>query len=140
MKVKDIMTRRVEIATPITSVKEAAGKMRDLNIGALPVCEHAKLIGMVTDRDITTRVTAQGKDPLRTMAKEIMTPNIEWCFDDDEIEEVAEKMEKGKIRRLPVIDRNKLLVGIVSVGDIAMWGNPGAAGKILEGVSVESSI
>jgi len=135
MKVKYKMTKKVEVATPLTSVKEAAQKMRELNIGALPVCAHGKLIGMVTDRDITIRLIADGKDPRTTMAEEIMTSNIEWCSDEDEIEEVAEKMEKGRIRRLPVVDRNKFLVGIISVGDIASRGNPKAAGEILEQVA-----
>ena len=135
MKVKYTMTKKVEVATPLTSVKEAAQKMRDLNIGALPVCAHGKLIGMVTDRDITIRLIADGKDPRTTMAEEIMTSNIEWCSDEDEIEEVAEQMEKGRIRRLPVVDRNKFLVGIISVGDIASRGSPEAAGEILEQVA-----
>ena len=134
------MTKKVEVATPITSVKEAAQKMRDLNIGSLPICDHAKIIGMVTDRDITVRLTAEGKDARTTMAKDIMTPNIEWCFDDDEIEEVAEKMEKGKIRRLPVVDRNKFLVGMISVGDIAAGGNQETAGEILEQVTVAATM
>lgn len=136
MKVKDEMTAKVEVVNPGTSLKEAAQKMKHLNIGALPVCENNRLVGMLTDRDITVRSTAEGKDPNTATVREAMTPGVEWCFDEEDVEEVALKMERKKIRRLPVIDHDKRLVGMLSIGDIAVRGSREIACEILEKVSV----
>ncbi len=139
MQVKNEMTTKVEVASPETSVKEVSQKMRDLNIGVLPVCENGRLSGIVTDRDITIRLTAEGKDPSTTKVKEIMSSKVEWCFDDEEVGRVADKMENKKIRRLPVINHDKKLVGMLSLGDIVLKGSRETACKILEKVSEPAS-
>jgi CBS domain-containing protein len=138
MQVKSEMTKKVEIVNPSTSLKEAARKMKDFNIGVLPVYEKDKLLGIVTDRDITLRSTAEGKDPSFTTVKEIMTPQVEWCFEDDNLQDVALKMEQKKIRRIPVMDHYKKLVGILSIGDLAVRGSRDVACEILEKVAYTS--
>ncbi|MDO8662864.1 MAG: CBS domain-containing protein [Candidatus Omnitrophota bacterium] len=135
MQVKNEMTTKIEVVRPETSVKEVSQKMRDLNIGVLPVCENNRLVGIVTDRDITVRLTAEGKDPSSTKVKEIMSSKVEWCFEDEEVGRVADKMENKKIRRLPVINHDKELVGMLSLGDIVLRGSRETACKILEKVS-----
>jgi len=120
MQVKDVMTRGVECARPTDSVVAAAAKMRDLEIGTLPVCgDHQRLVGMVTDRDITIRTVADGRDAKLTEVRDVMTPNVVFCFDDQDVREAAETMEKNQVRRLVVLNRDKWLVGIVSLGDLA---------------------
>ncbi len=138
MQVKNEMTTRVETVNPGTSVKDVSRKMRDLNIGAVPVCENNQLVGIVTDRDITIRLTAEAKDPVATKVKEIMTAKVEWCFEDEEVEDIAEKMEREKIRRLPVMDHGKKLVGMLSLGDLALRGSRETACEILEKVSAQA--
>lgn len=135
MQVKNEMTTKIEVVKPETSAKEVSQKMRDLTIGALPVCENNRLVGIVTDRDITIRLTAEGKDPSSTKVKEIMSSKVEWCFEDEEVEKIAAKMENKKIRRLPVINHDKKLVGMLSLGDLALRGSRETACKILEKVS-----
>lgn len=136
MQVRNEMTRKIEIVNPETSVREVSQKMRDLNIGVLPVCDNSSLVGIVTDRDIAIRLAAEGKDPSATKVKEIMSPKVEWCFDDEEVEKVAAKMESKKIRRLPVINHDKKLVGMLSLGDLALRGSRETACEILEKVSM----
>ena len=135
MQVKNEMTSKIEVVNPGTSVKEVSQKMRDLNIGVLPVCDNNRLVGIVTDRDITIRLTAEGKDSGSTKVKEIMSSKVEWCFEDDEVEKIAAKMESKKIRRLPVINHDKKLVGMLSLGDLALRGSRETACEILEKVS-----
>jgi len=135
MLVKNEMTKNIEFVNPKTSLKEAAQKMKNLDIGVLPICENDLLLGILTDRDITIRSTAFGKDPNTTSVEEIMTSGVEWCFEDDNVEEVAAKMERKKIRRLPVINRDKKLVGILSIGDLVTRGSRGVACEVLEKVS-----
>ena len=135
MLVKNEMTKNIEFVNPKTSLKEAAEKMKNLDIGVLPICENDLLLGILTDRDITIRSTAFGKDPNTTSVEEIMTPGVEWCFEDDNVEEVATKMERKKIRRLPVINRDKKLVGILSIGDLVTRGSRNVACEVLEKVS-----
>lgn len=136
MQVKDEMTSKIEVINPGMSVKDASRKMRDLNIGVLPVCENNRLVGIITDRDITIRLTAEAKDPGATKIKEVMTSKVEWCFEDDEVEKIAEKMESKKIRRLPVISHDKKLVGMLSLGDLALRGSRETACEVLEKVSM----
>ena len=93
--------------------------MKALDVGMLPICENERLIGTITDRDITIRAVAEGFDPKTTRVKQAMSREIIYCFDDQNIEEAAETMERSQIRRLPVLDRTKHLVGIVSLGDLA---------------------
>jgi CBS domain-containing protein len=114
------MTRHVECIQPSDSIMRAAERMRDLDVGALPVCQEDRLAGMITDRDITIRATAIGSDPNRTIVADVLTPELVYCFEDDQIAEAVQIMEDNKIRRLPVLNRDKRLVGIVSLGDLAV--------------------
>ena len=136
MQVKDIMTPQVEVIHPDTTLTEAAKKMSRLEIGPLPVCDGERLVGMVTDRDITVRATAKGCDPNTTKVREVMTPEVVYCFEDQDVKTAAQMMEMRQIRRVPVLNHNKRLVGIVSLGDLAVeTGNQKLAGKTLERVS-----
>lgn len=119
MKIKDIMTDKPEFITPETTLRQAAQKMRDCDCGYLPVGENDRLVGAVTDRDITIRATAEGRDPDTTMVREIMTPRIISCFENDDVSEAARVMEQAQIRRLVILNRNKRMVGVISLGDIA---------------------
>ncbi len=119
MKVKKAMHEGVVWVSPDTPLMEIAKKMQQEDIGALPVGENDKLIGMVTDRDIVCRGVAAGRDIGRLTARDVMTEGVTWCKEDSEMEEALELMEKNKIRRLPVIDGNKRMVGILSLGDIS---------------------
>ena len=136
MQLKDVMTAGVEVIAPDASIYEAAQKMSHLEIGPLPVCEGTRLIGMLTDRDITVRAVAAGRDPVTTLVRDVMTPEVVYGFDDQEIADAARLMEQYQIRRLPVLNRNKQLVGMVALGDLAV--HPGArplAAEVLEQVS-----
>lgn len=139
MQLKEVMTRDVEVVRPNAALKQAAEKMRDLNVGSLPVCDGQRLVGLLTDRDITVRAVAAGRDPLVTEVREAMTGDIIYCFEDQSVEEAAQLMAERQIRRLPIIDRNKQLVGIVSLGDLAVdTGDPARVGHVLEEVSTPS--
>ena len=120
MKIKDVTTRNPEVIHPDAMLCEAARKMKQYDIGMLPVCDGDRLVGTITDRDITIRAIADGADPLRTKVKEIMTHRIAYCFEDAELDEAAEIMEEKQIRRLAVLNDQKRLVGIVSLGDLAI--------------------
>ena len=136
MEVKEIMTQGVDTIAPDATVKDAAQKMQQLDIGPVPVCDGERLMGMLTDRDITIRVVAAGCDPATTKVREVMTPDVVYCFEDQDAQEAARVMERHQIRRLPVLNRNKWLVGIVSLGDLAVRsGNPTLAGETVEQVS-----
>jgi CBS domain-containing protein len=119
MQIKEVMTRDVEVLRPKDTIKDAARKMKDLDVGAIPVCDGDRLVGMITDRDITIRATAEGHDPSNTTIQETMTPEIYYCFENQNIEDAALLMMEKQIRRLPVINENKKLVGIVALGDVA---------------------
>ena len=136
MQLREIMTRDVEVVKSDASLKQAASKMKDLNVGLIPVCMGEKLGGILTDRDITVRATAEGRDPLKTKVSDIMSQEVAYCFEDQEIEEAASLMEVKQIRRLPILSRDKKLVGIVSLGDLAVHtGNKQLAGETLKEVS-----
>jgi CBS domain-containing protein len=136
MQLKDVMTRDVEVVHPNATLEEAAAKMDSLDIGPLPVCDGNRLVGMVTDRDITVRATAAGKDPRTTQVREVMTDDVVYCFDDDDTNEAARLMEEQQIRRLVVLDRDKRLVGIVSLGDLAVaTQDDQLSGEVLERIS-----
>jgi CBS domain-containing protein len=119
MKVKKAMHKGAVWISPDTSITEIAQKMREHDIGALPVGENDKLVGMVTDRDIVCRGLANGQDFSKLKARDVMTKGIAYCKDEQDLEEALELMEKNKIRRLPVIDEKKRMVGILSLGDIS---------------------
>jgi len=136
MQVREVMTPEVEVISPETTLAEAAQKMKTLDVGPLPVGERDRLVGMVTDRDITVRATAEGRDPKTTKVREVMTEQVFYCFEDESIEQAAEIMERAQIRRLMVLNRDKRLVGIVSLGDLAVeTGEEELAGEVLERVS-----
>jgi len=139
MKLKDIMTRGVECVRPTDSLQEAARKMRDLDVGPLPVCgDNDKIVGMLTDRDITVRATAEGLDPKTTKVQDAMSEDVVWCFEDQDSEDAVNLMEEREVRRLLVMDRDKRLVGIVALGDLATEGSKEQAGKALRGISQPS--
>lgn len=119
MKISDIMTRNVRVVSPDRTIQEAARLMDEMNVGVLPVCDGRRLRGMVTDRDITVRATAAGLSPDTTRVRDIMSGNVWWCFDDDDVGHIVQLMSDHQIRRLPVVDRDKHLVGIVALGDLA---------------------
>jgi CBS domain-containing protein len=121
MQVKELMTRGVECVLPGDNIAAAAQKMKDLDVGALPVCgDDGRLKGMITDRDITVRATAGCCDPGGTRVQDVMTPNIIYAFEDQGVSEASGLMKENQIRRLVVLNRDKRLVGIVSLGDLAV--------------------
>jgi len=119
MKVREAMTRDVRLVKPEQPISEAAKLMSDLDIGALPVEENDRLVGMITDRDITVRATAAGLDSDNTRVEEVMTDEVCWCFEDDDTEDIVRVMSERQMRRIPVVNRDKHLVGIVALGDLA---------------------
>ncbi len=137
MLVRNVMTRGVECIRPTASLQEAARRMRDLDVGPLPVCgDNDRLVGMVTDRDITVRATAEGRDPKTARVQDVMTPDVTYCFEDQDVTEATRLMEDNQIRRLVVLDRDKRLVGILSLGDLAVrTGEEQLSGEALEQVS-----
>jgi CBS domain-containing protein len=136
MHVSDVMTWEAECIQPEASVQEAAMQMKRLNVGVLPVCEANRLTGILTDRDIAVRAVATGLDPRTTKVREIMTSNVISCGQDQDINEVARLMQDAQIRRVMVVDRDKRLLGIVSLGDLATYsGDTQLVGKVLHEVS-----
>ena len=136
MQIKEIMSRNVEVIHPDSFIREAATKMKTFDIGSLPVCDNRRLLGVVTDRDLAVRAVAAGRDPSTTKVSDTMTPELIYCFEDENVKEAAKLMERHQIRRLPILDREKNLVGIVSLGDLAVeTGNEKLSGKVLEEVS-----
>lgn len=137
MEVREVMTSSVECVRPDTTVQKAAQKMRDLDVGPLPVCsDEERLVGIVTDRDIAIRSAARGDDPKSTRIEDVMTPGIIHCFADQSVEDAAAIMKEHQIRRLVVLNRDKKLVGIVSLGDLAVdTGDEALAGEALEVIS-----
>jgi CBS domain-containing protein/sporulation protein YlmC with PRC-barrel domain len=139
VQVKDILSRNVEVVHPEGTLWEAAQKMAALDVGMLPVRSADQLVGMLTDRDITVRATAEGRDPKTTRIHEVMTPEVIYVFEDDDVSEAAQIMTEQQIRRLVVLNQSKQLVGIVSLGDLAVHtGDTQQAGQTLEGVSEPS--
>jgi len=136
MHVKDIMTRDVATVAPHTVLQEAAAKMKALDVGLLPVCEGDRLVGMVTDRDITVRAVSEGADAGSHRVRDVMTSDVVYCYEDQDVQEAARLMEEKQVRRLVVLTRDKRLVGVVSLGDLAVQtGDERMAGEALENVS-----
>jgi CBS domain-containing protein len=130
------MTRNVEFVYPDTTLAEAASKMKKRDVGPLPVCKDGWVIGMLTDRDIAVRSTAQGQDPKEIRVRDVMTPEVVACGEDQLLSEAARLMEERQVRRLLVLNRKEQLVGIVSLGDLAAQsGDTQMAGEVLEQVS-----
>lgn len=135
MQLSDIITRNVETIDPAATVREAAQRMRSMDIGSLPVCDGSHLLGMITDRDITVRAIADGRDPAQTPVRDAMTPSVEYVFEDDDVQRATQIMQDKQIRRLPVVSRDKRLVGIVALADIARTGKDRMSGDTLEDIS-----
>jgi CBS domain-containing protein len=136
-RVKDVMTAHPEVVSPDTTLKEAAARMETLNIGTLLVGEGDGLAGIVTDRDITIRAVALGKDPNATTVREVMSADLAYVYDDQDVDEVARTMAQRQLKRLPVFSRDgNRLVGIVALADLAVHaGRPEKAEEALEGIS-----
>jgi CBS domain-containing protein len=134
MKVSNCMTNDVQIANPDQTIREVAQVMARLDAGSMPVGDNDRLVGMITDRDIAIRGIAAGKGP-NAKVRDVMSPDVKYCFDDEEIDEVLHNMGDLQVRRLPVLNRDKRLVGIISLGDLATSGKTGDAGEALSGIS-----
>ncbi|HEV2570331.1 MAG TPA: CBS domain-containing protein [Beijerinckiaceae bacterium] len=134
MKANKLMTRDVHVVSPDQSIQEVALAMAKLDAGSMPVGEKDRLVGMITDRDIVLRAVAEGLPP-NTPVRDVMTQEVKYCFDDEEIEDICQNMGDVQIRRLPVVNRDKRLVGILSLGDIALSSAAGKAGNALKGIS-----
>jgi CBS domain-containing protein len=140
LQIKDVMTPQAEVISPDTTTEDAASLMKTLDIGVLPVCDAEGLVGILTDRDLVVRVLAAARDPKAMLVGEAMTPSVVYCFEDDDVEHAAAIMAGQQIRRLPVLDKTRRLVGIVSVGDIAVHDQDHhLTGKVLEDVSQPSA-
>jgi CBS domain-containing protein len=138
MKLRDVMTRKVEVIEPDASIQEAAQKMKSLDVGSLPVCDGERLLGMITDRDIVVRGLAKGdgRQLNQYSVQDVMTSKVIYCYEDDEVTEAARMMSDEQIRRLPVLNRDKRLVGIVALGDVAVDSEDTAmSGKTLKDIS-----
>lgn len=138
MKISEIMTSNPDVIDPNASIREAAKRMKDEDIGALPVGENDRLIGMVTDRDIALRAVAEDRSPETTTVRDVMSAKVFYCFEDDDIETAARCMGENQVRRLPILNREKRLTGIVALADIAKTGDE-CEKTALEGVSEPSS-
>lgn len=136
MRIKEIMSSKPDLLAPTDTLKKAASLMREHDFGFLPIGENDRLIGVVTDRDITTRGVAQGKDPDKTPVKDVMTKEVWYCFEDDDDKKAVKSMEDKQIRRLMVLNKDKRLTGVVSLGDIATkCKNKSLSGEALEEIS-----
>ena len=139
LRIKDVMTPQAEVISPDATTENAASVMKTLDIGVLPVCDEEGLVGILTDRDLVVRVLAATRDPKAVLVGEAMTPSVVYCFEDDDVEHAATVMAGQQIRRLPVLDKNRKLVGIVSMGDLALHTQDHQlTGKVLEDVSQSS--
>ena len=133
-RIGEVMTRKVCLANPEQTIREAAEMMADADVGSLPVGENDRLIGMITDRDIVLRAVAEGRDA-NTTVREVMTDRIQYCYEDDTVDDVARNMADLGVRRLPVINRDKRLVGIVALSNITHCGNIAAQETFLDSVA-----
>ena len=136
IKLKEIMTPNVVVVSPNDTLQTAARKMRERDIGFLPVCDGQRLIGTLSDRDIAVRAVAGGHDPKAAQVREFATPQAIWCFEDEDLSEAAQKMQEKQVRRLMVLQReDKRLVGVISLGDLAANGTQKISGEVLESTS-----
>jgi CBS domain-containing protein len=134
MRVSEAMTREVRVANPSQTIRDVAKIMAEIDAGAVPVGENDRLVGMITDRDIAIRAVAQGKGP-DTPVRDVMSKDIKYCYDDEDLEHVAENMGELQVRRLPVVNRDKRLVGIVALGDVARHEDHHTTGETTADVS-----
>lgn len=139
MKLREVMTAHVEFVGPTQSLREAAQLMRQFDVGPVPVCEEGRVIGILTDRDIAVRAVAEGRDPEATPVAEVMSRNVAFCHPDDDVDVAADLMASRQLRRLLVLDSDRRLSGIVSLGDLAVRKHdPKLVGKVMEDVSQPS--
>ncbi|MBI4124263.1 MAG: CBS domain-containing protein [Betaproteobacteria bacterium] len=134
MRVSEAMSREVRLANPRQSIREVAKIMAEIDAGAMPVSENDRLVGMITDRDIAVRAVALGKGPDTPVGEVMSSEQVLYCYEDEDLDHVAKNMGEERVRRLPVVNRDKRLVGIVSLGDVAT-SEKGAAAKAVSGVS-----
>lgn len=135
MELREVMTPNPECISPDATIQEAAARMKASDVGDLLVCDNDRLAGVITDRDITIRATTTGKAASKVHVRDVMTPGVVYCFDDQDVHEAAEVMSEKQIRRLAILSRDKRLVGIVSLGDLALRTHDDEmAGKTLETV------
>jgi CBS domain-containing protein len=134
MQVQEIMSRTVELVDPNTTIRDAARKMRADNLGALPVSENDRLVGMVTDRDIVMRGVAADRSAGNTTVREVMSEHVYWCFNDADVSDAAKIMAEHQVRRLPVVNQDRRLVGVVALADLGRNGEDAAKGA-LRGIS-----
>ena len=134
MRVSDAMTASVRIASPRQTIAEAAKMMGELDAGALPVGDGDRLVGMLTDRDICIRAVALGKGP-DTKVQDVMSTEVMYCFADQDLDTVVQNMAENKVRRMPVLNREKRMVGILSLGDVALVDDPDVTGEALCDIS-----
>jgi CBS domain-containing protein len=136
MQVNEVMTRSAVLIHPDSPLHEAAERMKELDVGVLPVCENHRLVGMLTDRDITVRSVAAGHSPDTDRVRDAMTPEVIWCREDEDVSEAAWLMKGKQVRRLVVLNHDDHLTGIVSLGDLASdAGDEHLAGQVLQAVS-----
>ena len=135
MKIREIMTPDAQCVGPEETLVDAAALMRQLDVGVLPVCHEGDVVGMITDRDIAIRAVADARPPTTTRVREIMSPGTVFVYEDQEVDEVVHILEKHQIRRAPVITHERRLVGIISLGDIAVDGSAALSGEALKCVS-----
>jgi len=138
-QIKDVMTPNCQWIAPDASVSQAAKTMRDQDIGFLPVGENDRLIGMITDRDIAVRSAAAGQDPSQAKVRDAMTSKTYYCYDDQDVEEICNNMGEIQVRRLPVVNREKRLVGVVSIGDLAQVATRANVGQTEQQITAENS-
>ena len=134
MKVSDVMTRNPTVISPVQSICDAAKMMAECDAGVLPVGENDRLVGMITDRDIAIRAVGQNRGP-DTPVRDVMSQEVLYCFEDEDVGEVSDKMSEWQVRRLPVLNRDKRLVGIVSFGDLAQNEDAKTTGKTIAHIS-----
>ena len=134
MKINEVMSRDVRLIEPTQTIQDAARLMAEMDAGIMPVREGDRLVGMITDRDIAVRAVAQGRGP-DTPVREVMTDEVKYCYEDDDTNDVARNMADIQVRRLPVLTREKRLVGIISLGDMALSDEAGKAGEAVAGIS-----
>lgn len=137
MKVHEVMSRDVETVRPSQSVKDIAQRMDRQGIGYFPVCDKGRLMGIITDRDITCRLVADARNPAVTKARDIMSKGVAYCFDDDDLSAAILLMEQNRIRRIPVLDRKEHLVGILSLTDLVRKAPHRLSAELIEAVSRE---
>lgn len=134
MRVSEAMSRDVRVARPDQTIQEAASIMADIDAGVMPVGDHDRLVGMLTDRDIAIRAVAHGKGP-DAKVRDVMSSEVKYCFEDEDADEVCRNLADQKIRRIPVVNRDKRLVGILSLGDLARSGPEDSVGAALSAIS-----